>query len=60
MAKAGISPAPLMPKPTTTGGGMGGNATDLESLMARIDTLTPGTKEYSELAKQIDAEMKKR
>ena len=60
LAKAGISPAPSMPLPTTTSGGMGGGNVNLEALMTEIDKYQPGTKQYSDLAHKIDAEIKKK
>lgn len=58
-SKVGISAAPIVPKPTTVSGGIPQGHKDLNALMTEIDKHRPGTREYSRLAREIDAEIKK-
>ena len=58
-SRAGITAPPPVAKSTTPSGGMASDHKDIESLMAEIEKHKPGTREYSRLANQIDAEMKR-
>ena len=58
-SRAGIIAPPPVAKSTTPSGGMASDHKDIESLMAEIEKHKPGTREYSRLANQIDAEMKR-
>ena len=58
MSRAGISPAPPVPKAHTPHTGVGGEV-DLSAMLAKIDEMKPGTKEWFSLAKKIEAEMGK-
>lgn len=58
-SKLNIGKAPPVPKPTTISGGINSGKTDLESMLNQIEKLQPGTKEFSVLARKIDAEMNK-
>jgi len=58
-SKAGITTPPPVAKSTTPSGGMASSHKDIESLMAEIDKVKPGTREYTRLANQINAEMKR-
>ena len=57
LAKAGIAPTPTMPLSTSTSGGMIGGKTDLQALLKEVEKYQPGTKEFTQLAKKITAEM---
>lgn len=58
-SKVGISTPPPMAKPTHISGGISEGKVDLAALMSQADKLKPGTREYSELVRKINAEMKK-
>mgnify|MGYP003591496458 FL=1 len=58
-SKAGIATPPPVAKSTTPSGGMASDHKDIESLMTEIAKHRPGTREYSRLANQINAEMKR-
>lgn len=58
--KAGITTAPLIPKPNTQSGGVVKGEEDLESLIAKARSLTPGTKAFSDTAQKIRAAMAQR
>lgn len=58
--KAGITSAPPIPKPNTQSGGVVKGEEDLESLIAKAKSLTPGTKAFSDTAQKIRAAMAQR
>ena len=61
LAKAGVAPAPPLPVPVKTFGGMGGGTTnDLQEMINQCNKLQPGTREFTQLANKINVERNKR
>jgi hypothetical protein len=58
-SKAGISTPPPVPAPTKVSGGITSVPSDLDALYAKLENLTPGTKEYTDLVRKLDAAIKK-
>lgn len=52
LAKIGINTPPPIPKATNVSGGIQDGQNDLQAIKAELDNLQPGTKRWSELAKQ--------
>jgi len=59
LSKAGVAKPPPVPKATTVSGGIPSGNVDLQGLISEIDRCRPGTRAYTELARKIDAEMKR-
>jgi len=60
LAKAGVAEPPIVPKSAPVSGGITtGQTDDLQSMLDQIDKLEPGTKKFTELARKIDAAMKR-